>query len=93
MRATGWMLDASIDRHQHALTLWIKRDGKTRGYTYHGFKPSVFVYTDLLTDSEWTEGRILRTIGEHPSVVHSQIVQRFVDVYDLEQKPVIQVFT
>jgi DNA polymerase elongation subunit (family B) len=93
MRATGWILDASIDRHQHALTLWIKREGKTRGYTYHGFKPSVFVYTDLLTDSEWTEGRILRTIGEHPSVVHSQIVQRFVDVYDLEQKPVIQVFT
>ncbi len=93
MREIGWLMDASIDTQQHALTLWIKIGGKTRGYTYHDFKPSVFVSTDLLKDAEWTKDRIIGLVEEHPLVVDSQVVRRFVDVYDVEPQEVIEVFS
>jgi len=48
MSKTGWLLDANIDYEREALTLWIRHEGKTRGYTYRGFHPSIFVSTDLI---------------------------------------------
>jgi DNA polymerase elongation subunit (family B) len=93
MSKTGWLLDSNVDREKHALTLWIKEEGKTRGYTYRGFCPSVFVNTDLMRDRQWTETDILQAVREHPRVVSAEVVQKFTSVYDEEKTPVIQVFT
>ena len=93
MKMTGWLLDCSVDREKQALTLWIKSNGKTRGYTYRGFHPSVYVSTNLIRSSDWRESDILRAVLEHPKVVKTEIVQRFATVYDVEMTPVLQVFT
>jgi len=93
MSKTGWLLDANVDHEREALTLWIKTEGKTKGYTYRGFKPSVFVSTDMIRSRDWTEADILRAVLEHPKAVDALIVHRFTSVYDEEKTPVLQVFT
>ncbi len=93
MSKTGWLLDANIDHEKEALTLWIKHDGKTRGYTYRGFHPSIFVSTNLIRSGEWSDSDIIRSVLEHPKIVDSKIVSKFTSVYDDEKTPVLQVFT
>ncbi|MHA1965402.1 MAG: DNA polymerase domain-containing protein [Candidatus Thorarchaeota archaeon] len=93
MKKTGWLLDCSVDRERQALTLWIKSEGKTKGYTYRGFHPSVYVSTNLMRSMDWSETDILRAVLEHPKVEHTEIVQKFASVYDAEKTPVLQVFT
>jgi DNA polymerase I len=93
MSKIGWLLDASVNQEREALTLWIKMEGKTKGYTYRGFNPSVFVSTDIIRSNDWTETDILRAVLEHPKVVDAKIVHRFTSVYDEEKTPVLQVFT
>ena len=93
MRKTGWLLDANIDYEKEALTLWIKHEGKTRGYTYRGFHPSIFVSTDMIRSGDWSDSQILRSVLEHPKIVDSEIVRKFVSVYDDEKTPVLQVLT
>jgi DNA polymerase elongation subunit (family B) len=92
MRKTGWLLDANIDYEQEALTLWIKHDGTTRGYTYRGFNPSIFVSTDMIRSGEWSDADVIQAVLEHPKVVDSEIVRRYTSVYDDEKSPVLQVF-
>jgi len=92
MKLQGWLLDASVDRRDESLTLWIKVNGKTHGYRYRDFLPSVFVTTDLLDSPDWSEDSILQSVQEHPNVVKSVIVDRFVSVYDEEPRRVLQVF-
>jgi len=93
MNETGWLLDASIDYENEALTLWIKHRGKTRGYTYRGFNPSVFVSTDLIRNGEWSKSNIIRTVLEHPKIVDTKIVEKYANVYDDEKTAVLEVFT
>ena len=93
MSKTGWLLDANIDHEKEALTLWIKHEGKTRGYTYRGFHPSIFVSTTLIQSQEWSDSDIIRSVLEHPKIVDSKIVHKFTSVYDDEKTPVLQVFT
>ncbi|MFX1579901.1 MAG: 3'-5' exonuclease, partial [Promethearchaeota archaeon] len=93
MKETGWLLDCSVDREKQALTLWIKSKGRTRGYTYRGFQPSVFVSTDLMRRRDWSETDILRAVLEHPKVTDTQIVQKYASVYDVEKTPVLEVYT
>lgn len=93
MKKTGWLLDASIDWKSQGLTLWIKTEGKTRGYLYRKFHPSVFVDTEILTNGEWQQEEVFRVVMEHPSVTGVKAVQRFVSVYDTERNPVLQVST
>ena len=93
MSKTGWLLDANIDHEKEALTLWIKHEGKTRGYTYRGFNPSIFVNTNMIRSGEWSDSDVIRSVLEHPKVVDSKIVHRFTSVYDDEKTPVLQVFT
>lgn len=90
---TGWLLDASIDWNRQGLTLWIKSEGKTKGYLYRGFHPSLFVTTDIITSGEWRKDEIVRAVQEHESVVHAEIVKRHVSVYDDEKSPVLRVCT
>ncbi len=91
MRFTGWLLDASIDCKRDALTLWIKREGKTRGYSYGRFKPSLYLhFTDL---QDRTLESIARSIEEHQLVTGASIEQKFVSVYDDVRTEVIRVFT
>jgi DNA polymerase I len=92
MSKIGWLLDASVNQEREALTLWIKMEGKTKGYTYRGFNPSVFVSTDIIRSRDWTETDILRAVLEHPKVIDATIVHRFTSVYDEEKTPVLQVF-
>ncbi|TET09303.1 MAG: hypothetical protein E3J86_08635 [Candidatus Thorarchaeota archaeon] len=89
----GWLLDCSIDWEKQALTLWIKTNGRTRGYIYRGFHPSVFVSTDLIKSRDWSETDILRAVHEHPKVVDVEIVYKYTSVYDDEKTPVLQVYT
>jgi len=91
MSETGWLLDANINYEKEALTLWIKHKGKTRGYTYRGFYPSIFVSTDLIKSRDWNNSDIIRSVLEHPKIVDSKIVQKFADVYDDEKTPVLEV--
>ena len=93
MEKTGWLLDCRVDQEKHALTLWIKSGGKTKGYTYRGFHPSVFVSTDLMRSMDWSKTDILNAVLEHPKVVQTKIVEKFASVYDVEKTPVLQVFT
>lgn len=93
MKKTGWLLDASIDWENQALTLWIKADEKTRGHRYRKFNPSVFVDTEILTNGEWRKEEIFQSVMEHPRVTGVDIVERFVSVYDTEMSPVLQVST
>jgi len=93
MKKTGWLLDCNVDREKKALTLWIKSDGKTKGYTYRRFHPSVFVSTDLMRSMDWSKTDILRAVLEHPKVTDTQIVQKYASVYDDEMTPVLEVFT
>ncbi|MBN2228716.1 MAG: hypothetical protein JW779_03910 [Candidatus Thorarchaeota archaeon] len=90
---TGWLLDACVDQEKHAFTLWIKTDGRTKGYTYHGFHPSIFVSTDIIKSRDWTETDILRTVLEHPDIEDAIIISKYTSVYDEEKTPVLQVFT
>ncbi|MHA1949730.1 MAG: DNA polymerase domain-containing protein [Candidatus Thorarchaeota archaeon] len=93
MSRVGWLLDCNVDWEKQALTLWIKEKGKTRGYTYRGFNPSVFVSTTLTESNDWTDTGILRAVREHPRVVDTAIVNKFASVYDKEMTPVLQVYT
>ncbi|KXH70894.1 MAG: hypothetical protein AM326_12210 [Candidatus Thorarchaeota archaeon SMTZ-45] len=93
MKKTGWLLDCSVDQEKQALTLWIKSEGKTKGYTYRGFQPSVYVSTDLMRSMNWSKNDILHAVLEHPKVVHTEIVRKYTSVYDAERSPVLQVFT
>ena len=93
MKKTGWLLDCSVDREKQALTLWIKSEGKTRGYTYRGFNPSVYVSTNLMRSMDWSETDVLRAVLEHPKIVNTKVVRRYASVYDTEMTPVLQVFT
>ncbi|TFG32573.1 hypothetical protein EU528_03010 [Candidatus Thorarchaeota archaeon] len=93
MSKTGWLLDANIDYEREALTLWIKHAGKTRGYTYRGFHPSIFVSTDMIRSGDWSDPQIIRSVLEHPKIVDSKIVKKFVSVYDDEKTPVLQILT
>ena len=93
MSMTGWLLDANIDYEKEALTLWIKHEGKTRGYTYREFNPSIFVSTDIVRSSDWSDSEVIRSVLEHPKIVDSKIVQKFVSVYDDEKTPVLEVLT
>ncbi|MHA2206620.1 MAG: DNA polymerase domain-containing protein [Candidatus Thorarchaeota archaeon] len=93
MGTLGWLLDASIDWKRKALTLWIKVNVKTRGYTYYDFLPSIYVSTDLIGSLDWSDESVLRAVRAHSDVVSTKIVQRYVSVYDEVMKPVLQVFT
>lgn len=93
MSKIGWLLDANIDNERKALILWIKHEGKTRGYTYRGFTPSIFVSTDHLRERDRQTSDIINSVLEHPKVVDAKIVLRFTSVYDDERSPVLQVFT
>ena len=93
MKKIGWLLDANIDDEKKALILWIKHEGKTKGYTYRGFTPSIFVSTDLLREKDRRMEDIIGSILEHPKVTDAKVVYRFVSVYDDEKSPVLQVFT
>ncbi len=92
MSRIGWLLDASIDDKKRALTLWIKYEGVTKGYTYRGFTPSIFVSTDLLKEKDRRVEDIIGFVLEHPKVVDVRVVLRFTSVYDDEKTPVLQVF-
>ena len=93
MSKTGWLLDANIDYEKEALTLWVKHEGRTRGYTYRGFHPSIFVSTDMIRSGDWSDSQVIRSVLEHPKIVDSEIVEKFVSVYDDEKTPVLQVLT
>jgi DNA polymerase elongation subunit (family B) len=93
MSRTGWLLDCNVDWEKQALTLWIKENEKTKGYTYRGFNPSVFVSTDLLESNDWTETGILRAVREHPKVTDLKLVEKFASVYDKEKTQVLKVST
>jgi len=93
MSETGWLLDANIDYENEAFTLWIKHKGKTRGYTYRGFHPSLFVSTDLIRNGEWRKSDIIRSVLEHPKIVDTKIVKKFANVYDDEKTPGLEAFT
>ena len=93
MNKIGWLLDANIDHEKKALTLWIKHKGKTKGYTYRGFAPSIFVSTDLLRERDRRVEDIIGSVLEHPKVTDAMVVYRFASVYDDEKSPVLQVFT
>ncbi len=93
MKKTGWLLDCSVNQEKQALTLWIKSEGKTKGYTYRGFHPSVYVSTDLMRSADWSKNDVLRAVLEHPKVVHTEIVRKYTSVYDTAMTPVLQVFT
>ncbi|MHA2214102.1 MAG: hypothetical protein ACW992_13160, partial [Candidatus Thorarchaeota archaeon] len=93
MKRVGWLLDASVDYNRQALTLWIKAEGKTRGYVYRGFSPSVFVSTDLLDSHNWTDSDLLREVRERHGVIAATITEKYVSVYDATKKRVLQVFT
>ena len=86
-------MDCSVDQEKQALTLWIKSEGKTKGYTYRGFHPSVYVSTDLMRSVDWSKNDVLRAVLEHPKVVHTEIVRKYASVYDTEMIPVLRVFT
>lgn len=89
----GWLLDGSIDRKSKDLVLWIKSNRKTRGYPYPSFKSSLFVDTELLENHEWEDAEILQATAEHSEVVDTQLVKRYLSVYDERKKEVVQVFT
>ncbi|MFW9850215.1 MAG: hypothetical protein ACFFF4_13845, partial [Candidatus Thorarchaeota archaeon] len=93
MKQTGWLLDASVNHERRALTLWIKVDGKTQGYTYYRFHPQLFVSTSALDNQDWSERSLLRSILAHEDVVKVDIVRRFTRVYDDEPSRVLRVFT
>jgi DNA polymerase elongation subunit (family B) len=82
-----------VDREKHAYTLWIKVEKKTRGYTYCGFNPSLFVDTPLLRDGSWSKSDALKILQTHSDIVDSRIVQKYVSVYDEQKSNVLQVFT
>ncbi|MFX1368162.1 MAG: DNA polymerase domain-containing protein, partial [Promethearchaeota archaeon] len=92
MIGTGWLLDASIDFERQTLTLWIKSNGKTQGYSYE-FHPSVIVSVDQARGTDWTNSELFRAAREHPKVIRTQLVERFVSVYDDEKSVVLEVFT
>ena len=92
MRLRGWLLDASVDRGDESLVLWIKVDGKTHGYRYRDFYPSLFVDTSVLDDPDWSEESLIQSVQEHPNVIKAEIVNRFVSVYDEQPRRVLQVF-
>ncbi len=93
MKKTGWLLDCSVNQEKQALTLWIKSEGKTKGYTYRGFHPSVFVSTDLMRSIDWTKNDIIHAVLDHPKVVNTEIVRKYASVYDADKTAVLQVFT
>ncbi len=93
MRRIGWLLDASVNQKTQSLTLWIKEDGKTKGYTYDSFKPSLYVSTSILESRDWTDEDVLRTVSQHHDVVDVEIVRRFTSVYDEEPQRVLCVST
>ncbi len=93
MKQQGWLLDANVDREREALVLWIKKDGKTRGYLHYGFNPALFVNTSMLFSKEWSDEGILKTIREHHDVTDASIVRKFLSVYDEEKSRVVQVRT
>ncbi|MHA2158348.1 MAG: DNA polymerase domain-containing protein [Candidatus Thorarchaeota archaeon] len=93
MSRTGWLLDCNVDWEKQALTLWSKENEKTKGYTYRGFNPTVFVSTDLLESNDWTETGILRAVREHPKVTDLKLVEKFASVYDKEKTQVLKVST
>ncbi|MFX1560190.1 MAG: hypothetical protein ACFFBL_06365, partial [Promethearchaeota archaeon] len=93
MKKTGWLLDCSVNQEKQALTLWIKSEGRTKGYTYRGFHPSVFVSTDLMRSMDWNKSHIIRAVLDHPKVVNTEIVRKYASVYDTKMTPVLQVFT
>ncbi len=93
MKKTGWLLDCSVNQEKQALTLWIKSDGKTKGYTYRGFHPSVFVSTDLMRSMDWNKNDIICAVLDHPKVVNTEIVRKYASVYDADMTAVLQVFT
>ncbi len=93
MRKRGWLLDANVDCERQALILWIKIDGKTKGYTYKRFNPSLYVSTKILEDPEWTDTDIIRMVSRHQDVVDVEIVRRFASVYDEEPRRVLRVRT
>ena len=92
MIGTGWLLDASIDFERQALTLWIKSNGKTRGYSYE-FHPSVIVSVNQAPGLDWTNTELFEAARQHPKVTRTQLVERFVSVYDDEKSVVLEVFT
>ncbi len=93
MKQTGWLLDASVNHERRALTLWIKVDGKTQGYTYYKFHPQLFVSTSALDNQDWTEKSLLRSVLTHEDVVKVDIAHKFTRVYDEESSRVLRVYT
>ena len=90
MQVIGWLLDASVDCTRDTFTLWIKTGTETAGYTYRGFFPSLYVH---LTSNERDINDVARGIEEHPSVLMTRVVDKYVSVYDDARRSVIQVFT
>ena len=93
MKQAGWLLDASVNHERRALTLWIKVDGKTQGYTYYKFHPQLFVGTSALDNQDWTEKSLLRSVLTHEDVVKVDIALKFTRVYDEEPSRVLRVYT
>ncbi|UCH03501.1 MAG: hypothetical protein JSW05_07835, partial [Candidatus Thorarchaeota archaeon] len=73
MRQVGWLLDASVDYRNQALTLWIKANEKTRGYTYREFKPSVFVSSEQMKGLDWTDTEVFSAVRTHPNVTGTKL--------------------
>ncbi len=93
MRQVGWLLDASVNHRDQALTLWIKTNGKTRGYLYRDFNPSVFVNSEQMKGLEWTDTDVFSAVRTHQRVTGTKFVKKYVSVYDDEKSRVLQVFT
>ncbi|MHA1779540.1 MAG: DNA polymerase domain-containing protein [Candidatus Thorarchaeota archaeon] len=91
MRLSGWLLDASIDCNNDGLTLWIKKNGKTRGLVYTRFNPSLYISFNNQVDRTLED--LARSIEEHPLVTRTTIEQKFASVYDETRTQVIRVFT
>ncbi|MFW9965745.1 MAG: DNA polymerase domain-containing protein [Candidatus Thorarchaeota archaeon] len=93
MKQVGWLLDATVDYNNQALTLWIKASGKTRGYVYRGFHPSVFVSREKKRGLDWNYDDILKAVRAHPKVTKMAFTHKRVSVYDQEKSRVLEVST
>ncbi|TXT57557.1 MAG: hypothetical protein BAJATHORv1_10259 [Candidatus Thorarchaeota archaeon] len=93
MKDKGWLLDATIDYENRELILWIKKDGRTKGYSYNKFYPSIFIHKELDRDTGWTWNRFIQSVKEHPKIVNVEREKKYVSIYDREKSPVIRIYT
>ncbi|MBD3406613.1 MAG: hypothetical protein GF411_10905 [Candidatus Lokiarchaeota archaeon] len=93
MKHQGWLIDATINHENRAFILWIKECGKTIGYEYRNFQPSIFIQISIDQTSGWTWKKYIRSIEEHPEIVRAELDNKYTTIYDDEKSPVIKVYT